>query len=261
MPKQSLASKINAADPVDSNPGHDWLPATFQPEPNLPAVIGPSGALPYVSFVSTKGPAFARVAMFIPDLEDADPVLMWPEPKRPEKLSPFRFHLIKYFQHWSVVDSQGKIVKTTLDAAKAKKSREWAEHIETVLLVVTPSGLVCASCTFKTTKVNAAHRAIETLNQLADPESREAWFAQSAEHKVTQAAPVDWTRFTSVVKLKKGVGRYPYVAATSVPVPATAADWVAIGNYFKDEGNKASAEAVDERFARRVATIRAKIEG
>lgn len=276
MAKQSLASKSGnvpaVAEPVASNPGHDWLPDAFKPQEGAIAVSSPAGGRsPYVSFVSTKGPAFSRIASFIPTLEDGDPVMIYPEPRRPIALTPFRFFLLKAFQHWSVVDSKGNILRTTLDPVKGKKDRAFAEHIETVLLVVVPDGLECARCTFKTTKVNAAHRAIETLEQLGRAERGENgepsaadWYAMSPEHKVTQAAPVDWSRFSCTVKLRAGTGQtsgFDYVAATSIPLPATSADWLAIGNFFKDENKRKQAEECEESYQRRITGIKSKVEG
>lgn len=253
MAKQSLASRKEVV-PVESNPG-TGLPVGFGGD--LPAVVSPMyQRTPYVLFVSPKGQTFSKVAQKIPDLQDGDPILVCGDSYT--RLNPFRFYLIQAFQHFSIVDSQGQITETTLDREKAKADtiRRWLEHVETVLIVILPDGsLVPATCTFKSTKVNAAHKATEELRKAANTEE---WAALSPEHKASAIAPWPYARFVATVTTKRGTSKngFAFVAANAFTRPTGLADWQALGDAFKDAEFKKLCEAVFYRYQDRIADIK-----
>lgn len=255
MPK-SLASRKEVV-PVESNPG-TGLPVGFTGESNIATIAPMHQRTPYVLFVSPKGQTFAKISQQIPDLQDGDPILVRGDSYT--RLNPFRFYLIQAFQHFSIVDGQGQITETTLDpdVAKEDKDRKWSEHVETVLIAVLPDGsLVPATCTFKTTKTNAAHRAIDELKAAADVDS---WSARSPEHKASSVASWPYARFVTTVTLKRGTAKrsgFAFVAANAFTRPTGLADWQALGDSFKDETFKKTCEAVYDRFQDRIADIKA----
>jgi len=254
MAKKSLASMEVA--PVESNPG-TGLPVGFQG--GAIQVASPIyQRTPYVLFVSTKGQTYGQLAQRIRDLQDGDPVLVRDENVPPLKMNPLRFHLIAAFQHFSVVDSMGAIVKTTFDVETARedKTQKWLEHVETVILVCLGDGGLCpARMTFKTTKTNAIHTAIAALK---DAEDAEKWGSYSAEHKASLVAPTPYARFTATVTLKRGTAKstgFNFVAANSFITPTGLADWQTIGAAFKDETFCKLCEAVYRRHKDRVGEI------
>lgn len=257
MAKQSL---VSAASGPESNPGAN-LPAVFGGSTELAVGSPVFTGTPYVSFVSVKAPAFAQLQLALPDLDDGDPVMIRPQPSKPVRLSPFRFYLIQAFQHFSVVDTQGTILRTTLDPEKAKVATQqgkYVEHIETVVLACLPDGLVPARCTFKSTKANAAHRAVEA-RRMAETEE---WAKQGPEYKASLVCPMPWARFTTTVQLKAGTSKstgYRYVAANGRITPSGAGDWTQLGEFFKEKENIALSEAVAEAFQSRVDDVKAKV--
>jgi hypothetical protein len=251
MAKQSLASRKEV---VESNPG-TGLPVGFDGGPI--AVVTPAyQPTPYVLFVSPKGQTFAKVAQQIPDLQDGDAILIRGDSYT--RLNPFRFYLVQAFQHFSIVDSQGSITETTFDleTAKQDKTRRWSEHVETVIIVIMPDGsLVPATCTFKTTKTNAAHKAIEEMRAASEVVT---WAERSPEHKASSFAPWPYARFVVTVTLKRGTskGGFAFVAANAFTRPTGLADWQALAEAFKDDKFKKLCEAVYDRYQDRVADIK-----
>jgi hypothetical protein len=254
---KSLASKSNEMIPVESNPGAG-LPAGYGGG-NITVSSPIYQSSPYVQFISTKGQAFAEVARRIPDLQDSDPVLLRGADTPPVRLNPLRFHLIAAFQHFSVVDSMGQIVKSTLDVDSAREDRayKWLEHIESVILVCLGDGGLCpARCTFKTTKTNAAHTAIAALNQAGNPDE---WAKQGPDYRASLPAPYAWARFTATVTLTRGTAKgsgFKFAAAKSFITPTGLADWQALAAAFQDEGFKRIAKPVMSRHNERVAVIK-----
>lgn len=256
MAKESLASKKNReVTTVESNPGAG-LPVGYSGGALAP-VVQTFIRTPYVQFISTKGQSFAEVAAVIRDLQDGDPVLRR-EDVRPVKLNPFKFYLINAFQHWSLVDNLGSIVKTTLDPEQGTANK-WAEHVETLLIVQLPDGsLSPARCTFKTTKTNAIHAAIKARTQAEDADE---WGGLSAEHKESLAVPAVWARYMTTVTLKRGTGKasgFAFVAANGFVSPTGLADWKALAAAFQDGGFKKLADATRESFDTRVADLKSR---
>ena len=248
---KSLASKAV----VESNPG-TGLPVGFTGG-HVEVAAPLNVRTPYVLFVSPKGQTFAKIAQQIPDLQDGDPVLV--NGDEYTRLNPFRFYIVDAFQHFSAVDGQGQIIETTLDAEKAREDKEYKEHIETMLIVQHADNLVPATCTFKTTKTNAAHRALETLKKASDLES---WSKLSAEHKASAAVPYPYARFITTVTLKRGTGKksgFAFVAANGMVRPTGLADWDRLAAFFAVPENKKLAEAVFNRFKDRVEDIKAGV--
>lgn len=215
-------------------------------------------ALPYVQFISSKGQSFGEVARQIPSIQDGDPILV--RAKAATKLNPFRFYLAAAFQHFSMVDTMGCIVKATLDSTVARSDRAWQEHIEALIIVVLDDELVPARCTFKTTKTNAAHTAIKTLREIR--EEPEEWAKRSPEHKLTVKVPLDWARFTTTVTLKRGTSRstgFNYVAANGFAEPTGAADWKLLADAMKDDNFNMLCDDTLRRHEQRISEVKQKV--
>lgn len=268
---KSLASKSKAdAQPaastavVESNPGSGGAADMFRRRADV-VESKPVEPLfqrsPYVQFVSTKGQAFMKCVPFIPDLAEGDPVLIRPEPASPRKLNPMRFWLAQWFQHFSHVDTDGYIVRSVFDVEEAKRdpatgTEKLVEHVETVLLVIEPNGdITPARCTFKSTKVNAAHAAISAIHAAGSAE----WPNLSPDHRATLAIPDAPLRVVTAVSLKSGTGRgsgFKYVAANGMPKPTTVGEAQALQARFADPAFNRLCNAVLKSWEERCDEIR-----
>ncbi len=248
MAKQSLVAQAQAPNIVPSAFGQTSI-----------EVAGPQFVMsPYVVFAHPMAKTlYPKILSSCPGVEEGDPVLILPEPANPVHLNPYKFYLVHAWQHFSTLDNIGNIVKMTLDAEKARRDKDWKEFIETVVIVQTPTGLVPARCTFKTTKANAAHRGIEARVTAAGAD----WSKKSPEHAASLAMPEPWMRFTCTVRLKKATGRgsgFNYVAATSVINPTGVADWQALKELFEDEKRAKLCAYVVDQYYQRVNEVKAK---
>lgn len=219
----------------------------------------------YTLFVSQKGQNFGQMMISIPDLQDGDPVLVEGPSAKPVKLNPFRFYLITAFQHFSVVDQTGMILKSTTVPTYVKEHPEdkWNEHIETVLIAVVRGDegarLVPCRCTFKTTKCKAAYKALEARKQAENPV---LWERLSPEHKASLIATEPWARYTATVTLKRMTSKasgFAYVAADSFIVPTGVADWKLLSEYFREQKNHDACSAMTEAHSKRVAIVKSKL--
>lgn len=256
MAKKSLVG----GQVVESNPGAGALM-----DPNAATQFQVADPLyqrtPYVQFISNKSPNFGLLSVQVRDLQDGDPVLILPEPEKPRKLNPLRFYLLNAFQHFSKVDNTGRIEYSVLNADDAKASPDkLAEHVETVILVVEPDGITPARCTFKTTKVNAAHTALAAVKQAASAE----WGGLSADHKATLAIPDPRFRFTTTVNLRRGTGRssgYAYVAASGAIQPCTAGDARLVAEFSADPAQMKLLNAVIAAWQERKSDVMNRVDG
>jgi hypothetical protein len=251
MPKTSLVSK----PPAESNVGSN-LPSLFTGSAAVGEYHGPTFALtPYVSFVDQRSPAFVKLSIHLRDLASGDPVLVLPDPQRPVKLSPMRFYLLQFFQHYSIVDSTGNITEMTRVAPEGPS--DFKEHVESLILIANGETLTPARCTFKTTKVNAIHSAIAALEDAATPD----WSGRSPEHRASLAIPHAWARFISTVKLKHATGKasgFAYVAASSTYSPAGPADWELLAKHLQDPAFIALSQATAKAFQDRISEVCSK---
>jgi hypothetical protein len=191
----------------------------------------------------------------IPDLADGDPVLIQPEPLLPVRLSPFRYFFPGFvFQHWSEVDETGSVVSTVLEDPR-ERGDPHMEHLECAILVIHGGKLIPARCTFKTTKADGGHAAVQALKVAQTP----AWADLSPAHKATLIAPAPWLRFTVTVTVQphtsKATGRKSMIAKGKAN-PSTAPDWQMIGDFFGNAENVKVTEAVQQAWESRVEEIK-----
>ncbi len=239
---------------LESNPGAG-LPASMLAEVSHP-VAPLFQQTPYVSFVSLKGSAYGKLAPFFPDMQEGDPILILPDPARPVKLDPLRFYLVHAKTHYSEVDQNGQIIRSTFNIDEARADRSLKEHVEGVVLVCLDTGLVPARVTFKSTKVKAAWTAINTHEAAKDTE---AWGKLSPEHAATLVCPDPRFRYTTTVKMSYGnVSRssgFKFTLATGFAKPSTVADWQAITKAFSDEAFCKLCDAVVGGWKSRIGDI------
>lgn len=246
---------------LESNPGAG-LPVEYTGTAPIAVQSSIFQLTPYVTFVSPKGQAFASLSVQIPGLGEGDPVLI-EQGAPPLKLNPFRFFLTHAYQHWSVVDNIGTIIRSTEDREVAKENPPgggyWAEHIETVLFVRLPDRVVPARCTFKTTKTNAAHAAIAGLELASSPEFGD----RSPEHKAALQMPYPWARVVTEVSLSTRTSHssgFRYTAAKGIVKPSVESDWKLFAAFFSDPKNVELAQAVVAAHEDRKDQVKSKEE-
>ncbi len=234
---------------------------------SIPAALAPSDmtvqdtfeTTPYVAFCSTKSPKFASWAAKAPGLQDGDPVLF--EGDDLTALSPMRFFLMQARQWWGETTDRGEILRSTFDVEMAKEDREHLkENVETILLVVLPTRVQVARCTFKGPKCSAAKTAMNAHADATDAD----WGSKSDDHKRSLCAPDTRFRYTTVVSLRtrtsrsgKGAGR-PYVQASGIVQPITVSEMTLLTDFFNDTDNHAICDQVVARHNDRMKNIEAK---
>lgn len=231
------------------------IPESFSQEV-APIAEGPLYSItPYVSFVSLKSAAFPKLAPYYPDLREGEPVLFKGADSH-VRLDPFRYYLIQYRVHYTEADSEGSVVRSTMDAGVAKGDKSLKENVETVLIVCTKEGLVPARCTFRTTKTKAVWSAI---NHLAVAKDGDKWGKLSPEHAATLGAPDPRFRFTATVhlsygRLSKSTG-YKFTEASATVKPTALADWQALTAALNDKAFRALCDDVVTQWKERIAMI------
>lgn len=185
----------------------------------------------FAMFFDRRSGMSPRLTAAIRDLQDGDPVLVLPEPELPIRLQPLRFSLFAAFGYFADVDQAG----TILSAGHEKTEKLNREHVEAVVFIYLPERLVPARMTFKTTKCQAAHKAIAALKLAAEP----GWAKLSPEHGTSMMAPYPWSRFSVSVRTSTRTSRtsgFKYVAADADIRPTGVTEWKLIGDSLKCPG-------------------------
>lgn len=212
----------------------------------------------YVSFVSLKSPAFQKVAPYFPHLKEGEPVLFTPD-DAPIRLDPFRFILAHAKAHYSEIDGEGKIVRTSFSRDEAAKDKTLQEHVEAMILVIIGEKLVPARCTFKGTKVKAGWIAISALEIAKEGDK---WSKISPDHKASLVVPDPRVRYSTTVTMSFGnVSRssgHKYTVASGFAKPTTAPDWQLLATFLPREDFRAAADAVFAAWKDRLAEITPK---
>jgi hypothetical protein len=209
---------------------------------------------PYIQFLNAKSPSYPKVVAAIPDVQEGDVVLMG---QNIQRLEPARFYVIHARVHYSEVDAAGNVLRSTTDPERASGDKKLAEHIEAVLLVVTPDGLVPARCQFKGARLKAIRNALDTLEEAKTA----AWGAKSKEHEASLVSPDARFRFVSTIRVTFQTSRsngFKYALATSTAKPSGVADWKMVGEFFQDPVNVKLTEAVIESWKERLAHVAGK---
>lgn len=213
---------------------------------------------PFVAFASTKSPAYARILMACPDVQEGDPILLAPEPAPPQKLVPFRFFLLHATQYWAQFDAQYVLQRVTFDVQVAKGDRSLDDVIEAALLAYSPDGLlVPATCRFRTTKTGAAKAALAAYHDAQKP----TWADRGADYRASMGAPDPRFRFTTTVILKPMTSRssgYKYVAALGRVMPTGISDLTALKSLFEDTDRISVVDQVMDRYNARVQEAKSK---
>jgi len=229
---------------------------------NLPAVFGqpvaeikPRFSTPYVVFAQPKaGDQWKGLLRHFPDLNDGDPVLVYPEPRKPERLSPFRCTLLHAKQYWSVVDKnqQGKELSQHAaepDAGSLKANEGVAERIYTALIVYKDGAAIPATCLAKTVKCGA----FVTLNEAVKMAMTPDWARNGADYEASVAACASpFARVVAQITVsgKPGNGN-PYFPARAHISASGVAEWKALA-----ELDPAALEAVAEAYQRFVGDLK-----
>ncbi len=215
---------------------------------------------PFVMFFDRRSTQSLRIQSAIRSVQDGDPVLVYPEPDKPEPLPTFRFGLFAAQGYFADVDSIGNILKARYETGHfGADGKALREHIDSIIFVHLADKVVPARCTWKTTKCLAVKKAVQALKDAADPE----WGGISAEHQASLVAPYPWARFTCTVSTTKRTSRtsgYAYVAADCLVSPTGVGDWKRIGDGLGNEDWMKSMAACIEGYKRRLAEVEAAVK-
>lgn len=230
-------------------PAADNLPAPFE-------TTETSSPVSYVNFFTTKATKAGEIMQAIPGIAPGTPYVYRPG-KGYQRLSNFKFHLIRAAQFWVKRDSTNKVLKA---ATKDPGDKSLTENIEALILTYTDDGeVVPALCTFNTAKAPVGRLAQQTLDEAATAE----WFKKSPDHGTTSQIPIPNFRFTinvnSWVQPSKSTG-FPTVNARGTAKPATVAE---VQSVMKAQGTEEFQQvynATQEAFTSKVTEI-AKVAG
>lgn len=172
------------------------------------------------------------------------------------KLDPMEYHLLSLSQFYTVMATDGSIVKAFRDADAAPENA--AEHIVAVLLVKHDGRLIPATGNFRSAKTAAVHPLHRAVLASVEPD----FASKSDAHRIAAACPVPAGRVvgkvtTSLATSKKNGNRY-YRANCNVR-PSTVSDIEALGNAMSDPKFLESLEAVTDAYDSKVAELQKKL--
>lgn len=205
-------------------------------------VVATYAQVPYVVFAQPKATdQWTALATRLPGMQDGDQVLVWPEPRLPERLSPMRFTMVCCKQYWVQKLPGGARGPVSVEQKPWKS--DWAEevHAACVVYVQRDGGLeaVPASCTFKTVKTRAAL----SVKLQVEAAAREDWAGLSEVHRMAYAALAKpFLRVVGTVSVQRSTGPTgnPMAKATASVVPASPAEWRALKELSEDPGDAAT---------------------
>jgi hypothetical protein len=218
---KSLAAKVNAVATV---------------APNLPpALVGGFETFvskyntPYVSFAQPAAKEqWQQLIRSLPNVEDGDPVLFMPNGTL-VPLKPMQFIVCQYKQYFATVDAAGNELERYSTDGGGMKERVWS-----ALLVFTPTGIVPATCMFKTTKCPAITGVISEVMASTQPD----WIKRGpAYEQAVAACTLPNFRVIGEVRIiaKPGRGKgLPYKLAQVTPRPTTAVEWEQLSKLNSD---------------------------
>lgn len=115
----------------------------------------------YCLFTHKLSNRFSEYQQKVAGLQSGDPIIVFPE-GTVLPLKPFKFHLLTHQRFWLKKDADGNVVEATKEEPP-RNSHDWAETIETVLIVHVEGGAYLARCSFQTTKTPCVKLAYKTL--------------------------------------------------------------------------------------------------
>lgn len=172
------------------------------------------------------------------------------------KLDPLEYHLLSLSQFYTVMATDGSIVKAYRDADAAPENA--AEHIVAVLLVKHDGRLIPATGNFRSAKTAAVHPLHRAVLASVEPD----FASKSDSHRIAAACPVPAGRVvgkvtTSLATSKKNGNRY-YRANCNVR-PSSVSDIETLGNAMSDPKFLEALEAVTEAYDSKVSELQKKL--
>lgn len=214
--------------------------------------VAPRLQLPYLVFAQPKAEQQFRFLMsHFPDIEDGDPVLMYPEPQKPVRIVPLKCTIVAAKQYFAQRDPSGKELAWSSTAKPG-----WAERILTAMILYWEGKALPCTCTFKTTKCAAAHAIVDEINKCQEPE----WANKGPEYK--QAATVCSTPFTRIVATITVAGKtsrktnLSYKITKPVIAPSGPTEWQMLGALLKD--NMTAFKDIADAYKARLAELNIK---
>lgn len=172
------------------------------------------------------------------------------------KLDVAKLSLVCCMQYWSLSNPAGEMQKATF----SQQPHPWKEHIEAVVLVYLPNGVVPANVCFKTTKCPGAKTLSDALIQASGPE----WGKESPAHELTLRLTQPFMRFYGNVTLgptrtSKSSG-LPY-RPTQCTIHATGPEeWAALKALTENPDTQKQLDEAAQRYQRRLDEVNQKLE-
>ena len=211
-------------------------------------------SIPYLVFAQPKAiDQWNLLIRTLGDVEDGDPILMFPEPTKPMKLSPLRFILAHSFQYWVTVDNSGKETGWFKEDGQGRK-----ERILTALYVLLPDDIWPVTCTFRTTKCGAVFACVEEIKASMEPD----WIKGGEAFALAVQAcgrPSNRVVATVNVRGKTSAGGSAYKLAKATLAPTGAAEWKLLTKLTTSE-KKEALDDMAKSYKDRVDYIRKQIK-
>lgn len=229
----------------------------------LPAIFGQNSAItviprfttPYLSFAQPAAKdQWSQFMRKFPDIEDGDPVLVFPEPEPMIRPNPLKMTIVAAKQYYATRDvSKGGI---ELDRF-SKPGKDRAERIFAALIVYLPDVAVPCTCVFKTVKCACAQTISAEIERASSPD----WIKNGAEFEMAVAACASpFSRVVGTVSINSKTGRgtgMPYRVARATVAPSGPNEWKLLAALQTDEGMK-KMQAVADAYNNRLAELAIK---
>lgn len=184
--------------------------------------IKPRSTVPYIAFAQPAAKdQFKTLMQHFPDIQDGDPILIFPDATAPIRLQPFRCSLIAAKQYYAemIPGSNGKVKANHINDAGG-----YSERIFAALLLYLPDRVLAVTVLAKTTKCPAFATLAKAVEAAASPD----WMKQGPafEQAVAAcAAPTARVVATITVSGKTSKNAQVYVATRAHIAPTTATEW------------------------------------
>lgn len=215
----------------------------------------------YVVFAHKLSNRFSEYQQKVQGLQSGDPIIVFPE-GTVISLKPFKFHLLTHQRFWLKKDADGNIIAATKEEPP-RNSHDWAESIETVLIVHIDKGAYLARCSFQTTKTPCVKLAFKTMLE-AKQQLESGTFDQMGPTAALLKKLGDYRLFytTTVVQIpvtSKSSGKV-YLRADGETALTTVEELAALNDLLNYDDFQNQMENVLADYQYRIDQLNAKIE-
>jgi hypothetical protein len=173
----------------------------------LPAVFGGGGfdltprfSLPYLAFSQPAArEQWQTFVRHFPDLEDGDPVMVFPEPQKPVKIDNLKLTVLAAQQYFAVRDPAGKELERHFKNGPKRAERVWA-----AIIVYLKDQAVPCTCLFKSTKCGC----VPTITAEIEAAGKPSWMENGTNHKLAyNAMSAPFARVVGEVQIAGKTGK------------------------------------------------------